>query len=250
MQLTMRLASVLIALGFFCQAHAAEVRVAVAANFNGAMLKIAAEFEKDTQHKAVLVSGSTGAFFHQITQGAPFDVLLAADDTTPTRLEKEGFGVEGSRFTYSIGKLALWSRQTGFVDPTGDVLKAGKFDKIALANPALAPYGAAAIQTLANLGVLNQVMPKVVQGDNIAQTYLFVSTGNAPLGFVALSQIFADGRMTEGSAWIVPANLYGQIRQEAVVLKRARDNAAAQSLMVYLRSSKARAIIKSHGYEY
>jgi molybdate transport system substrate-binding protein len=234
----------------FRPAVAAEVTVAVAANFSGPMQKIAAEFEKDTPHRALLVSGSTGAFFHQITQGAPFDVLLAADDDIPARLEKAGLGVSGSRFTYAIGKLVLWSKQIDLVDQNGDVLKFGRFDRLAIANPALAPYGAAAVQTLATLGLLTQITPKLVQGENISQTYLFVATRSAPLGFVALSQVFAEGRITEGSAWIVPENLHTPIRQDAVILKRGAGNPAANALMKYLRESKAKAIIRSYGYEY
>jgi len=230
-------------------AHAADVTVAVAANFIAPMQKIVAAFEQDTRHHATLVSGSTGSFYHQITHGAPFDILLAADDTTPARLEREGFAAPGSRFTYAVGQLVLWSSQSGFVDEGGGVLKSGRFDRIAIANPELAPYGTAAVQALTKLGLLAQVAPKFVQGENIAQTYQFVATGNAPLGFVALSQVFEGGRIVRGSGWIVPAKLHAPIRQDAVMLGRARANAAAQALMAYLRSAKAQAIVRSYGYE-
>jgi len=228
--------------------QAAEVSVAVAANFTAPMQKIAALFEQDTGHKAVLAFGSTGRFYAQIRNGAPFQVLLAADDETPARLEREGAGVAGSRFAYAVGRLVLWSRQPGLVDARGEVLKSGRFDKLALADPKLAPYGAAAIETMAALGVLDALRPRFVQGENIAQTYQFVASENAQLGFVALSQVFADGRITSGSAWIVPPELHTPIRQDAILLDKGRDNPAAVALMQYLRSDKARAIIRSHGY--
>lgn len=246
----MKRSSLLLALALcvLARAQAGQVTVAVAANFIGPMGKIAAAFEQDTHHHASLVSGSTGVFYHQITQGAPFDVLLAADADTPARLEHEGFAVAGSRFTYAIGKLVLWSRQPGVVDQQGEVLKSGRFDRIAIANPVLAPYGAAAIQTLTSLGLLARTAPKFVQGENIAQTYQFVATGNVPLGFVALSEVFANGRITEGSGWIVPERLHEQIRQDAVLLRKASGNAAAQALLQYLRGPKALAIIRAAGY--
>jgi molybdate transport system substrate-binding protein len=228
--------------------HAGTVTVAVAANFIVPMQKIAAAFEQDTSEHVQLVSGSTGSFYHQIGAGAPFDVLLAADDTTPLKLEREGATVPGTRFTYAVGKLVLWSREPGFVDERGDVLRRGRFDRIAIANPALAPYGAAAVQTLQQLGLATQLAPKFVEGENIAQTYQFVATGNAPLGFVALSEVFAEGRIARGSGWIVPERLHAPIRQDAVLLARARDNGAALALLRYLREPKALGIIRSYGY--
>jgi molybdate transport system substrate-binding protein len=230
-------------------AQAAEVSVAVAANFMAPMQKIAAAFEQDTGHQAVLSFGATGNFYAQIKNGAPFQILLAADDETPLRLEKEGQGVAGSRFTYATGRLVLWSKQPGVVDDKGEVLKTGKFDKIALANPKLAPYGAAAIETLTRLGLLAHVQPRFVQGENIGQTYQFVATENAQIGFVALSQVMTDGRIAQGSAWIVPGNLHTPIRQDALLLNKGLGNPAATALLQYLRSDKARAIIKAYGYE-
>ena len=227
--------------------QAAEVQVAVAANFTAPMQKIAPLFEADTGHKAVLAFGSTGRFYAQIKNGAPFDVLLAADAETPARLEREGQG--GRRSTYAIGKLVLWSKQPGLVDEQGEVLKSGKFARIALADPKLAPYGAAAIETLTQLGLLDTLRTKIVQGENIAQTYQFVATENAPLGFVALSQVWAEGRLKEGSAWRVPATLHSPIRQDAIVLNKGKDNAAATALLQYLRGEKARNIIRSYGYD-
>lgn len=231
-------------------AHAAEVSVAVAANFTAPMQKIARLFEQDTGHKARLAFGSTGRFYAQIKNGAPFDLLLSADAETPARLAKEGLAVDASRFTYAMGKLALWSKQPGLVDAQGQVLQSGTFDKIALADPKLAPYGAAAVEVMTQLGVLNTLRPKFVQGENIAQTHQFVATQNAPLGFVALSQVMADGRLVEGSVWAVPAALYNPLRQDAVLLNKGQGNAAAAALLQYLQGDKARAVIRGFGYEH
>ena len=230
-------------------ASADEVQVAVAANFTAPMKLITANFEKATGHKVALSFGATGKFYAQIRNGAPFDVLLAADDETPARMEKEGLGVTGSRFTYAIGKLILWSAKPGYVDDKGDVLKKGSFEHIALANPKLAPYGAAAVEVMTKLGVMSALEPKFVQGENIAQTYQFVSTGNAELGFVALSQVYEDGKLKSGSGWIVPSAIHSPIRQEAVLLSRAKGNLAAEALLKYLKSDKARAVIKAYGYD-
>ena len=231
-------------------AHAGEVSVAVAANFTAPMQKIANLFEQDTGHKATLAFGSTGRFYAQIKNGAPFDLLLSADDETPAKLAKEGLAVDASRFTYAIGKLALWSKQPGLVDAQGLVLKSGTFDKIAVADPKLAPYGAAAVEVMTQLGVLNTLRPKFVQGENIAQTHQFVATQNAQLGFVAMSQVMADGRLVEGSVWAVPATLYSPLRQDAVLLNKGQGNAAATALLQYLKGDKARAVIRGYGYEH
>lgn len=231
-------------------AHADTVSVAVAANFTAPMQKIAAEFAKDTGHKAELSFGATGKFYAQISNGAPFGILLAADDTTPAKIASEGKGVADSRFTYAVGKLVLWSKQDGYVDAQGAVLKTGKFQHVAIANPKLAPYGLAAEQTLTQLGLLEQIKPKFVQGENIGQTYQFAATGNAELGFVALSQVMEDGKIKSGSAWLVPSSMHEPIRQDAIVLNTAKDNAAAKALMDYLRGDKARAIITSYGYAF
>ena len=239
-----------LAVGAFQAAHADTVSVAVAANFTAPMQKIAAAVETDTGHKAELSFGATGKFYAQITHGAPFQVLLSADDTTPARLEREGKAVAHSRFTYAIGTLVLWSAQPGTVDAKGDVLKSGDFKHLAIANPKLAPYGAAALQVMEKLGVATALQPRLVQGENIAQTFQFVSTGNAQLGFVALSQVMADGKIRSGSAWQVPASLHEPIRQDAVLLMPGKDSAAASALLTYLRGSKARAIIQSYGYSF
>jgi molybdate transport system substrate-binding protein len=232
-----------------CTVSAAEVQVAVAANFTAPAKLIAAGFEKETGHKAALAFGATGKFYAQIRNGAPFEVLLAADDTTPARLEAAGVAVAGTRFSYATGRLALWSAKAGYVDAQGAVLQAGDFRHLAIANPKLAPYGAAAVETLTALKLLDRVQARFVQGENIAQTHQFVSTGNAELGFVALSQVMQDGRIPAGSAWIVPARLHQPIRQDAVLLGRGRANPAATAWLSYLKGDRAKAVIKSFGYE-
>ena len=229
--------------------YAAEVSVAVAANFAAPMQKIAQAFEQDTGHKAVLSFGSTGMLYAQIRNGAPYQILLSADDETPNKLEKEGLGVAGSRFTYATGRLVLWSKQPGFVDDKGEVLRTGKFERIAMANPKLAPYGAAAMETIKKLVLLPALQAKIVQGDNISQTYQFVATENAQLGFVALSQVFVDGKMAQGSGWIVPASARAPIRQDAILLTKGQDSAAAAALLQYLRGERAKSLIRSYGYD-
>ncbi|MBS1131957.1 MAG: Molybdenum transporter, periplasmic binding protein [Proteobacteria bacterium] len=229
-------------------AMADEVQVAVAANFTGPMQVIAPVFERETGHKAVLAFGATGKFYAQIANGAPFEVLLSADDETPARLEKEGLAVAGTRFTYAIGKLVLWSTDPKLIDAKGEVLKKGNFAHLALANPKTAPYGAAAMETMGKLGVLPALQARFVQGENIAQTQQFVTTGNAELGFVALSQVLKEGRIA-GSAWIVPDHLHQPILQDAVILSRGRDKPAAGALLAFLKTDKAKAIIRSFGYE-
>ena len=230
-------------------AHAEEVQVAVAANFTAPMKAIVAEFEKLTGHKAQLSFGATGKFYAQIKNGAPFQVFLSADDETPAKLEQEGLAEAGSRFTYAVGTLALWSARPDVVDDKGEVLSRGAFAHLALANPKLAPYGAAAMETLEKLGLAASLRAKFVQGENIAQTHQFVVSGNAELGFVALSQVMKDGRIGAGSAWIVPAGMHRPIRQDAVILNPGRDKAAANALLRYLRGRRAQAIIRAHGYQ-
>ncbi|MBV5339080.1 MAG: molybdate ABC transporter substrate-binding protein [Deltaproteobacteria bacterium] len=238
-----------ISLLFALPALAAEVHVAVAANFTAPMKQIAAEFEKETGHKVVLSFGASGKFYAQIKNGAPFQILLSADDEKPIQLVKDGLAVADSRFTYAIGTLVLWSAKPGFVDAKGEVLGKGHFNKIAIANPKLAPYGTAAIELLTKQGLLTSLTPKFVQGENISQTFQFVSTGNAELGFVALSQVMKDGKVTSGSAWVVPGKLHNPIRQDAVLLATGKDNAAAKALLEYLKSAKAKTIIRLYGYE-
>lgn len=229
--------------------HAEQIHVAVASNFTSAMKVIAAEFEKNTEHTVVLSFGSSGKFVAQIQNGAPFQLFLSADQTKPLVLEKSGFTVPGSRFTYAIGALALWSTKADFVDKDYANLKAGNFNKLALANPKLAPYGAAAVEVLNALDLEKATESKWVIGENIAQTYQFVATGNADLGFVALSQIMDKGHINEGSSWIIPSNLYSPIRQDAVLLKNAKNSVGARALLDYLHSDSAQTIIRGYGYK-
>jgi molybdate transport system substrate-binding protein len=242
------LSTLLVACVMSSGSSAAEVLVAVAANFAAPMQKIAPLFEKDTGHKAILSFGATGNFYAQIKNGGPFQILLSADDETPLKLEKEGLGIVGSRFTYATGKLALWSKQTGKVDDAGQILKTGDFQRLAMANPKLSPYGVAAHETLTKLSHLQTVQPKIVQGDNIAQTYQFVFTENAQLGFVALSQVYADGKIAQGSAWVVPSHLHSPLQQDALLLNPGKNKPAAEALMNYLKSDKAKNIIRAFGY--
>ncbi|MBC3268971.1 molybdate ABC transporter substrate-binding protein [Pseudomonas sp. SWRI81] len=229
--------------------QADEVQVAVAANFTAPIQAIAADFEKATGHKLIAAYGATGQFYTQIKNGAPFEVFLAADDSTPQKLEAEGETVKGSRFTYAIGTLALWSAKAGYVDAKGEVLTKNQFQHLAIANPKTAPYGLAATQVLDKLKLTEATRAKIVEGQNITQAYQFVSTGNAELGFVALSQIYKDGKVSSGSAWIVPADLHQPIRQDAVILNKGKDNPAAKALVDYLKAAKATALIQSFGYQ-
>jgi molybdate transport system substrate-binding protein len=228
-------------------ACADDISVAVAANFTAPMKRIAADFEKDSGHKVLASYGSTGKFYAQIKNGAPFEILLSADDETPARLVQENAALAGSAFTYAVGRLVLWSAKPGLVDGAGAVLKRGDFAHLSLADPKLAPYGTAAVETLKALGAFDAVQARIVMAENITQAYQFVSSGNAELGLVALSQVLKEGKI-EGSSWLVPANLYTPIRQDAVLLAPAKGKPAADALMKYLKGDKARAIIKSFGY--
>ena len=230
-------------------AQADEVQVAVAANFTAPIQAIAVDFKKDTGHTLIAAYGATGQFYTQIKNGAPFEVFLAADDSTPQKLEQAGDIVPGSRFTYAVGTLALWSAKDGYIDGTDKVLLANQFKHLSIANPKAAPYGLAATQVLSKLGLTDKVKDKLVEGQNITQAYQFVSTGNAELGFVALSQIYKDGQVSNGSAWIVPEAMHDPIKQDAVILKKGENNPAAKALTEYLKGPKAAEIIKSYGYQ-
>lgn len=230
-------------------ARADEVQVAVAANFTAPMQVISVLFERDTGHKASLAFGATGKFYAQIVNGAPFEVMLSADDATPAKLIKEGHAVAGSAFTYAVGKLVLWSTDPKLIDAKGEVLKKANFKHIAFANPKAAPYGAAALQVMNKLGVTETLKPLFVQGENISQTHQFVSTGAAELGFVAYSQVIKNGQFGSGSGWLIPGNLYDPIRQNAVILAKGKDKPAAVALLNYLKGEKAQTVIKSFGYE-
>jgi len=230
-------------------ARAGDVSVAVAANFAAPMQAIAAILERTTGHRVTMVSGATGRFYAQINNGAPFDVFLAADDETPAKLEKEGLAVVGSRFTYARGKLVLWSANPALVDSRGQVLASGDFRKIAIAQPKVAPYGAAAVQVITRLNLNDWLAPRLVLGESLGQTFSFVATGNAELGFVALSQVLEGGQLKSGSVWAVPPALYDPIVQGAVLLKRGQNNAAAAALISLMKSERIKDLIRSYGYE-
>ena len=236
-------------LSYSLSTNAATVLVAVASNFTKPMTELAAAFNKATGHEANLSFGSSGKFVAQIENGAPFEVFLSADEKNPKKLEESGEGVANSRFTYAIGKLVLWSATAGLVDGQGQILGKGGFKHLALADSKLAPYGLAAEEVLKNLSLLDKLQPMFVLGDNISQTLQFISSGNAELGFIALSQIIGkDGKISEGSSWIVPDNLHNPIRQDAILLKKGEPNPAAPALLVFLKSPEALAIIKKYGY--
>ncbi|MDR2142559.1 MAG: molybdate ABC transporter substrate-binding protein [Deltaproteobacteria bacterium] len=244
------LAALILTLGLGLNAQAEEFQVAVAANFTKPAEKIAQAFEKKTGHKAILSFGSTGNFYSQIKQEAPFAAFLAADSATPQKLENEKLIKPGSRFTYAKGALALWSKTTGYVDDKGEVLKKNQFKKLAVADPKLAPYGKAAHEALAKLGLEKAVEAKIVTGNNITQTFQFAESGNAELAFIAWSQVCQDGQLTSGSVWNVPADLYSPILQDMVILKPGENSAAVQAFADYVKSDpEARKIILSFGYE-
>jgi molybdate transport system substrate-binding protein len=212
------------------------------------MQKIATAFEHDSGHRLVLSFGATGRFYAQIANGAPFDVLLAADSDTAGRLCRESLAIASTRFHYAQGQLLLWSAQAGVVDAGGDVLRTGSFTRLAIANPKLAPYGTAAMQVINKMQLQTRLQARLVQGESITQAYQFVASGNAALGFVAASQVMAEGRLVGGSAWVVPSDLYAPLLQDAVLLNKARDSLGARALLSYLKSDQARAIMRSHGY--
>lgn len=226
-------------------AQAGQVTVAVAANFSAPMHEIAAAFQAETGHRAKLAVGSTGAFYTQVRHGAPYELLLAADQETPARLDKEGFVMPaGNRFTYAVGRLVLWSSQPGLIDPQGKVLGRGSIDRLAIANPKLAPYGQAAMDVIQRLGLREALQPKLVFGENIAQTFQFVATGNATAGFVAMSQV-----VDRHPGWLVPESLHAPLRQDAVVLRAGQENPAVADLVRFLKGDKARGIIRKYGYQ-
>lgn len=237
---------VAVALAFSIENAAAEqVRIAVATNFSTTMGELIALFEKRTEHTAVASAGSTGAHFAQIKNGAPFDVFFAADDERPRLLEEQGVAVSGTRFVYAVGRLALWSPRVGYVDGAGKVLETGSFRFLAIANPELAPYGAAARDVLVARGLWDALQRRLVRGQDVGQTYSFVATRNADLGFVAWSQLVRPGVEIEGSYWLVPDTLHEPIAQEAVLI---RDTSAARAFAEFVQTDEAREIIRSFGY--
>jgi molybdate transport system substrate-binding protein len=231
---------------FAGQAEAAQTNVAVAANFTSAAKEIAAAFKAKTGDEAVLSFGSTGKLYTQIAQDAPFDVFLAADQARPKKTIADGLGVSDSLFTYAVGRLVLWSRNADLVRDA-KTLKTAKFDKLSICNPVAAPYGAASVETMKALGVYDALKPKLVVGANVSQAFQFVDTGNAEIGFVALSQLAGN---EGGSKWIVPQDLYKPIRQDAVLLKRGADNVAAKAFIRFLKGPEAKTIIEKYGYAF
>jgi molybdate transport system substrate-binding protein len=246
---SLRTLTLALTFGAAATASAGDGQIAVAANFTAPMKEIIAAFEADSGHKIQASYGSTGKLYAQIKNGAPFEALLAADQKRPALLAEEGVGEPDSLFTYAIGTLVFWSADPDFVDSDGEALKRGDFDKLSIANPKLAPYGEAAIQTLEALGLKEAMEAKLVMGENIAQTYQFVDTENAEVGFVALSQVMEGGEIKKGSGWIVPGEMHAPISQDAIILSRGADNPAIKDLFGYLKSEKAHAIIQSYGYE-
>jgi molybdate transport system substrate-binding protein len=227
------------------QALAGSTTVAVAANFTEPVKEIATAFKAKTGHDLVLSFGASGQFYTQITQDAPFEVFLSADSARPKKLEDDGLGVKGSRFTYAIGKLVLWSKTPGVVNGE-QTLKDATFAKVSICNPAAAPYGQAAVETMQALKLYDTLKPKFVEGANISQAYQFVQTGNAEVGFVALSQVI---NTKEGSRWMVPQSLYQPITQDAVLLKKGEANEAAKAFLDFLKGPESRAVIEKYGYE-
>jgi molybdate transport system substrate-binding protein len=225
-------------------AVADEARIAVAANFIAPMQQIAAAFERASGHRAKLSFGSSGKLYAQIVNGAPYDLFLSADSAKPRALVADGLAQADSLFTYAVGALVLWRGDGG---DARAALLAGDYDKLAIPNPQLAPYGAAAVQTLEKLGLAAKAGPHLVTGENIAQAHQYVSSGNAQLGFVALSQVAVEGRPPAG-AWLVPADLHAPIKQDAVLLTRGAANPAARAMLEFLHGDQARAIIRGFGY--
>ena len=238
--------ALVVALGGFAPTLAADTQVAVAANFMGPAREISAAFKAATGHNAILSFGASGQFYAQLARGAPYEVFLSADADRPKRAEQDGLGVPGSRFTYATGRLALYSKTPGLVDSRGAVLASGRFSKLAIADPALAPYGVAAVQTLRKLGVYDGVRPKLVMGSSISQAYQFVETGAAEVGFVAYSQVIDQ---PGGSRWLVPAADHAPIEQQAILLRTGQHNPASRAFLVFLKSSAAKAIVRRYGYE-
>lgn len=239
--------SALTILVFANMAAASELKIAVASNFTDATRELIPLFEHASGHTVKASFGSTGKLYSQIENGAPFEVFLAADAERPEKAEKEGLAVPGTRFTYAMGKLVLWSAQSGMFTDGEAFLKAGKFNKVALANPKTAPYGLAAEQVMEHVGLLETLRPKRVQGDNIAQTFQFASTGNADVGFVAFSQIKA-WQGEAGSAWVIPQGYYQPIAQQAVLLKKGEENPAARAFLEFLKSPESYKVITGYGY--
>ncbi len=251
MNKTMTKLSLLLCTAFTCAALARtsladDVHVAVAANFLATIQHVANDFSKQSSDHILISSGSTGKLYAQIVHGAPYEIFLAADAERPQRLEREGYGVKGTRYTYALGRLALWSRDPKRVDAAGKVLQSGQYAHLAMANPRTAPYGLAAQQTLEHLGLWTTLQPRIVQGEDIGQVLQFVDSGAAELGFVAYAQV---KRRAAGSYWLVPQADHVALEQQAIVLQRGAKSPAALAFMRYLRSAHVRRLIEDTGYD-
>ncbi len=244
-------AAVLALCGLMCSpVRAGEVSVAVASNFAKPMERLAPLFQKETGHTVKVTLGASGKLYAQIKGGAKFDAFLSADEEMPRLLMQDGMAVGGSRFVYATGRLVLWSVQPDLVDDKASVLNKGNFNMLAIANPLLSPYGVAAKETLMKLTMWNSIQPKLTKGDNVTQTYQLAATEKADLAFIALSQVMRDGQVADGSWWPVPQEMHHPIRQSAVLLAGAKDPAAAKAFLSFLKSEKARAVMRGFGYEF
>ncbi|MDP8205168.1 MAG: molybdate ABC transporter substrate-binding protein [Candidatus Electryonea clarkiae] len=236
----------LLILPFLTEAlYAGEIKIAVASNFTNVIRDISRKFENQTGHKVILIFGSTGKHYAQIVNGAPFDIFFAADVQRPKLLEEQGFALKGSRFTYAIGKLALWSPQDNYVDKSGEILRHGDFRHLAIANPKLAPYGEAARAVLQSLDLWDSLHKKLVRGENISQAFQLIKSGNAELGLVALSQVIQAGYYQTDTFWVVPEELYPPIEQQVVLLK---DNPIARAYLKFIQTDEIKEMICSFGY--
>ena len=229
-------------------AFAEQVLVAVAANFVPPFREIAIEFERTTGHNVQVAAGSSGNFYSQIKNGAPFEVFFSADMERPKLLEDEGFGVKDSRFTYAIGRLVLWSPNADLIKGE-ETLRFKQYKRLAIANPKTAPYGLAAMQAMQKLEIWESLQPQIVMGENLGQTMGFIESGNAQLGFVALSQVLDPKIKGKGSRWDVPTNLHEPIKQDVILLTKGKDNRAAKALMEFMDGPQAKTIIERYGYE-
>jgi molybdate transport system substrate-binding protein len=252
MQITLRgpITTLLLLCGLMSShVRAAEVNVAVSSDFAAPIERLAPLFQKESGHTLKVSTGASGKLFAQIKGSAPFDAFLSADEEMPKQLMQDGFAVGGSRFVYATGKLVLWSTQPGFVDEKGAVLNKGNFNMLAIANPRFSPYGVAAKETLTKLTMWNSIQEKLTKGENVTQTYQLATTEKADLAFIALSQVMRDGKVTSGSSWIVPPDMHKPLRQSAVLLTHAKDQVAAKAFLAFLKSEKARTVMRGFGYE-
>lgn len=226
-----------------------NILVAVASNFKAPMEKISAQFSKKTGHQLLISFGSTGKFYTQIKNDAPFDVFLSADQDHPAKLAQNNLALKETQFTYAIGKLVLWSPDSKIVDRKGEVLLKGSYQHLAIANPKLAPYGVAARETLSQFGLWERLQSRLVFGENITQTHQFVASGNADLGFVAYSQLIIPKKAIKGSFWLVPQKMYSPLKQDAILLTKGKNKSAVKEFLAFLKSEIAKTIIKEYGYE-